>query len=157
MAQVIVTNPLVCVVENAAGSAITLTWYMEAGNPCGTFICYNIYKSPTQSGPYVLDTTITASAATSWVDNNVNSSATWFYYIQDSFSCPGATYQIADTLQNQSNPSVPLINYVSVNADSTITFNWQASTSPQTRYYICLLYTSPSPRDRTRSRMPSSA
>ena len=25
------------------------------------------------------------------------------------------------------------------------------------RRYICLLYTSPSPRDRTRSRMPSSA
>jgi len=24
-------------------------------------------------------------------------------------------------------------------------------------FYICLLYTSPSPRDRTRSRMPSSA
>ena len=26
-----------------------------------------------------------------------------------------------------------------------------------THQYICLLYTSPSPRDRTRSRMPSSA
>ena len=26
-----------------------------------------------------------------------------------------------------------------------------------TIYYSCLLYTSPSPRDRTRSRMPSSA
>ena len=26
-----------------------------------------------------------------------------------------------------------------------------------TYYYACLLYTSPSPRDRTRSRMPSSA
>ena len=25
------------------------------------------------------------------------------------------------------------------------------------QYYVCLLYTSPSPRDRTRSRMPSSA
>ena len=25
------------------------------------------------------------------------------------------------------------------------------------KYYNCLLYTSPSPRDRTRSRMPSSA
>ena len=25
------------------------------------------------------------------------------------------------------------------------------------KYYACLLYTSPSPRDRTRSRMPSSA
>ena len=28
---------------------------------------------------------------------------------------------------------------------------------PNNRYDICLLYTSPSPRDRTRSRMPSSA
>ena len=28
---------------------------------------------------------------------------------------------------------------------------------PNTRTKICLLYTSPSPRDRTRSRMPSSA
>ena len=27
----------------------------------------------------------------------------------------------------------------------------------QERYNVCLLYTSPSPRDRTRSRMPSSA
>ena len=26
-----------------------------------------------------------------------------------------------------------------------------------THYFLCLLYTSPSPRDRTRSRMPSSA
>ena len=25
------------------------------------------------------------------------------------------------------------------------------------KWYVCLLYTSPSPRDRTRSRMPSSA
>ena len=28
---------------------------------------------------------------------------------------------------------------------------------PQKQRYTCLLYTSPSPRDRTRSRMPSSA
>ena len=28
---------------------------------------------------------------------------------------------------------------------------------PHAQRYICLLYTSPSPRDRTRSRMPSSA
>ena len=31
---------------------------------------------------------------------------------------------------------------------------WQQET---TKSYVCLLYTSPSPRDRTRSRMPSSA
>eukprot|EP00657_Telonema_sp_P-1_P001000 TRINITY_DN12108_c0_g1_i1.p1 TRINITY_DN12108_c0_g1~~TRINITY_DN12108_c0_g1_i1.p1 ORF type:complete len:101 (+),score=41.03 TRINITY_DN12108_c0_g1_i1:203-505(+) len=31
------------------------------------------------------------------------------------------------------------------------------SSKPVTRLTVCLLYTSPSPRDRTRSRMPSSA
>ena len=39
---------------------------------------------------------------------------------------------------------------------STITYShpeWWASKG----YMVCLLYTSPSPRDRTRSRMPSSA
>ena len=33
----------------------------------------------------------------------------------------------------------------------------RAAVTPRTRGIICLLYTSPSPRDRTRSRMPSSA
>ena len=33
--------------------------------------------------------------------------------------------------------------------------SWKYSSN--NKYYICLLYTSPSPRDRTRSRMPSSA
>ena len=32
--------------------------------------------------------------------------------------------------------------------------DWQL---PFAKWFICLLYTSPSPRDRTRSRMPSSA
>ena len=32
-----------------------------------------------------------------------------------------------------------------------------ARTTPSIVAYTCLLYTSPSPRDRTRSRMPSSA
>ena len=31
------------------------------------------------------------------------------------------------------------------------------TSTPVTRDYICLLYTSPSPRDRQKSRMPSSA
>ena len=33
--------------------------------------------------------------------------------------------------------------------------NWKFASAPQT--HICLLYTSPSPRDRQKSRMPSSA
>ena len=37
-------------------------------------------------------------------------------------------------------------------------YNWSLNLGMSTKLYgICLLYTSPSPRDRTRSRMPSSA
>ena len=40
----------------------------------------------------------------------------------------------------------------------TCTFNTDLIDLPVSNYTItCLLYTSPSPRDRTRSRMPSSA
>ena len=39
--------------------------------------------------------------------------------------------------------------------DSTVTF--QIAPNPSQQTGTCLLYTSPSPRDRTRSRMPSSA
>ena len=42
------------------------------------------------------------------------------------------------------------------NADGSTT--WEFTRMPAgKRNYICLLYTSPSPRDRTRSRMPSYA
>ena len=34
---------------------------------------------------------------------------------------------------------------------------WVATKNPYASYNTCLLYPSPSPRDRTRSRMPSSA
>ena len=34
---------------------------------------------------------------------------------------------------------------------------WDTEGHIVTNYHVCLLYTSPSPRDRTRSRMPSSA
>ena len=39
----------------------------------------------------------------------------------------------------------------------TLTSNQIKSLDSEARNYVCLLYTSPSPRDRTRSRMPSSA
>ena len=47
-----------------------------------------------------------------------------------------------------------------ITADNVRTINWPANSVPQfafTDAKDCLLYTSPSPRDRTRSRMPSSA
>ena len=41
--------------------------------------------------------------------------------------------------------------------DTETSINELASSSPLEVYKFCLLYTSPSPRDRQKSRMPSSA
>ena len=48
-------------------------------------------------------------------------------------------------------------NYLSHSARPVIGINGDNTTADDMYGYICLLYTSPSPRDRTRSRMPSSA
>ena len=47
-------------------------------------------------------------------------------------------------------------SYVDIDGDSN-TVNFSGSGKQGGYFYLCLLYTSPSPRDRTRSRMPSSA
>ena len=44
-----------------------------------------------------------------------------------------------------------------LNKISDSQFAYGALLTPQGKFLHCLLYTSPSPRDRTRSRMPSSA
>ena len=46
-----------------------------------------------------------------------------------------------------------VMNVLAVTLESVSDF----SVNYTRQFYICLLYTSPSPRDRTRSRMPSSA
>ena len=43
------------------------------------------------------------------------------------------------------------------NTTSSTGKNWRLSSAANGKMYICLLYTSPSPRDRQKSRMPSSA
>ena len=49
-----------------------------------------------------------------------------------------------------------LLNYLPVNIGDNLDEN-RIQESIRSVYSSCLLYTSPSPRDRTRSRMPSSA
>ena len=45
----------------------------------------------------------------------------------------------------------------SAGAQFKLTFDYFGRSSAPSNHRLCLLYTSPSPRDRTRSRMPSSA
>ena len=57
------------------------------------------------------------------------------------------------------NPTLQLPVKTMVEGDQGKVFGDENFTREEGRkyFYICLLYTSPSPRDRTRSRMPSSA
>ena len=56
-------------------------------------------------------------------------------------------------------PQVPLVVPLKVLPNITPLYDPVKGIEPhrETQAYFCLLYTSPSPRDRTRSRMPSSA
>jgi len=74
-------------------------------------------------------------------------------------ACPG------DRSPSQSATSLDLISFHGAARQLRET-GWINLSSPLSSYYLargwshpyaCLLYTSPSPRDRTRSRMPSSA
>ena len=47
--------------------------------------------------------------------------------------------------------------YARANGASDVDWEFDVTTSVSSLISTCLLYTSPSPRDRTRSRMPSSA
>ena len=61
---------------------------------------------------------------------------------------------LASQIQARSNQGLSHMDtYIEAGID------WLGVAYPETltQYEICLLYTSPSPRDRTRSRMPSSA
>ena len=49
---------------------------------------------------------------------------------------------------------VELTKFQAIQQDEIVYLEWETASELNTR---CLLYTSPSPRDRTRSRMPSSA
>ena len=71
-----------------------------------------------------------------------NKSKGWVAYLVVGFiTIPFALFGIQDYVSGSGNTSIATVNGEDVDIN----------------VYYCLLYTSPSPRDRTRSRMPSSA
>ena len=75
-------------------------------------------------------------------------------------SCKFATNtQTPNTLVNACDPINGIQNIISTDQPQILVFGEVHGTkeSPEFIRDVCLLYTSPSPRDRTRSRMPSSA
>ena len=81
-------------------------------------------------------------------------------YLLECNNCPGFKLKSKTFMKEVSNSMFKdIINGVEALVDNRridLKTNWD-NVSPKYLYKICLLYTSPSPRDRTRSRMPSSA
>ena len=67
------------------------------------------------------------------------------------------TWYVEDLNQSTTGSSHYALYRNRVSADVAINGYLDTSEGNPYRYFCCLLYTSPSPRDRTRSRMPSSA
>ena len=67
------------------------------------------------------------------------------------------TYRAKATCPSHSRTDIPVRDLVAVIDEPIERGGTNLGPSPTETALTCLLYTSPSPRDRTRSRMPSSA
>ena len=153
MGQLIVSQPLYCV-QFGGGPNDTLTWGQAPNNACGPFWGYKIYRSALPTGPFMLLSSVPAQNVTTYIDRGA-STGDWYYYIVDSFSCPGATYQPSDTVENR-NPKTPDLVSVSVDSIGHITVSWLPSASPQTRfYYVYIITPSGTPQLVTTVRAPT--
>ena len=119
--------------------------------------------------------TITVAGSVYVVDGNAQEDmylarGTTFFINQDAATNDGHPLVISTTTPSTTvyNTGVVYLldNVVTTESDWVNTTNFNAATTRRLRVtlqqgspalYYCLLYTSPSPRDRTRSRMPSSA
>ena len=68
----------------------------------------------------------------------------------------GKTFTIANILKRQQRPAIVLAPNKTLAAQLYGEFK-EFFPNNAVEYFVCLLYTSPSPRDRQKSRMPSSA
>lgn len=140
-AQVIQAPDLQCVITTNASGDITLYWTNPPVNPCGAFVQYTIYASSNGiNGPYN-PIAITNQSQTSYVYSNaISISNTWYFYMESSYNCPGATVLQSDTVNNLRPETPVIINADVVNGQAVL--NWQPSTSPQTYAYVVYYYLS---------------
>lgn len=134
-AQTIVAPRLTCVVNDFGNGNINLTWQNNP-NACGAFVSYIIYGANAINGSYSVIATVTDETQTTYT--HIGAAAqTWFYYMEANYNCgTGTTVLQSDTIRNESNPQTPVIVSADVDENDRVTFSWQPSSSPQTKYYI---------------------
>jgi gliding motility-associated-like protein len=134
--QTILPPDLQCVKSDQVNGNIILYWTNPPVNPCGSFIQYTIYGSSSGiGGPYNPIAVTNQLATTYTYVNALATSSNWYFYMEASYNCPGATVLQSDTVNNQ-NPLTPQIVNVTVTQNGKAVFNWLPSASPQTAFYI---------------------
>ena len=113
----------------------------------GTYGTLTIYKTGQYS--YTPDNATAQALA-----QDASVTDTFYYEIKDDSDVNASTATLIFTVTGVNDDPVAVADTDSVNEDATVT---HLTNSAGTLVSDCLLYTSPSPRDRTRSRMPSSA
>ena len=92
-----------------------------------------------------------------WLENHQNDSAYVYSVYKVDKKEASALNELVDKQMRQMIED-DFLNHLKIIADSSdLDFNMYRDAILEKRILSCLLYTSPSPRDRTRSRMPSSA
>ena len=66
-------------------------------------------------------------------------------------------YRVQTSMQTDNRRIVQVHGWVDADTHFDAAVQWKANTLAQPKVWVCLLYTSPSPRDGLLSRMPSSA
>ena len=87
-----------------------------------------------------------------WIDYNDHMNVSYYLLMFDKYG--------ADTLNNifkMGEHSAKTTKKSTMIVESNITYNQELQLNDEIDINCCLLYTSPSPRDRQKSRMPSSA
>lgn len=110
----------------------TLRW-TPVLNTCGTFQSYEVWSSPTRSGPYVLTATISNLASTGFAYNNPGKQPRYFY-LKSNYNCPGEPVINSDTLDNLP-PSQVDVERVTVDKGKSL-IQWKRNPSPDILGYI---------------------
>ena len=129
-----VNPPLIYCVDNPAGTSdLDISWSAPV-NGCGPFISWDLYASTSPTGPFNLLTSINNTATLSFTHANaLASGASWYYYMQPVYDCPGESVNLSPIASN--NIPTTTIDGMQV-LGSNVEINWTANSNGAVQGYF---------------------
>jgi len=129
-----VNPPLIYCVDNPTGTSdLDISWSAPV-NGCGPFISWDLYASTSPTGPFNLLTSINNTATLSFTHANaLASGASWYYYMQPVYDCPGESVNLSPIASN--NIPTTTIDGIQV-LGSNVEINWTANSNGAVQGYF---------------------